>query len=115
MMGVIIFGRERDQAGLLVELKPAYQIDINNEKALIDTRNMLWSVFNIAQLLIGLTGQKCYRPIVEEANRVAPAFSRIFKEMILIASADKPLPRAGKGTVMRKAALVQYQTEIDNM
>lgn len=51
IMGVIIFGRERDQAGVLIELKPAYQIDISNEKALIDARNMLWLVFNIALLL----------------------------------------------------------------
>lgn len=35
--------------------------------------------------------------------------------MILIAAKDKPLPRAGKGTVMKKAALVQYQNEIDEM
>ena len=46
---------------------------------------------------------------------MAPAFSRIFKEMILVASKDKPLPRAGKGTVMRKAALAEYQNEIDEM
>ena len=56
-----------------------------------------------------------FRPIVEEANKVAPAFSRIYKEMILIASKDKPFPRAGKGTVMKKAAVVQYQKEIDEM
>jgi hypothetical protein len=56
-----------------------------------------------------------YRPIVEEANMIAPAFSRIFKEMILFASRDKPLPRAGKGTVMRKAALSLYEPEIESM
>lgn len=57
----------------------------------------------------------CHRPIVEEANKVAPGFSRIFKEMILITSPSKPLPRAGKGTVMRKAALQAYADEIDAM
>ena len=46
---------------------------------------------------------------------MAPAFSRIYKEMILIAAKDKPLPRAGKGTVMKKAALVQYQNEVEEM
>ncbi|KAF8956584.1 hypothetical protein BDZ97DRAFT_182167 [Flammula alnicola] len=35
--------------------------------------------------------------------------------MILIASRDKPLPQAGKGNVMRKAALLAYQNEIDGM
>jgi len=56
-----------------------------------------------------------YRPIVEEANKVAPSFSRLYKEFILFASKGKPLPRAGKGTVMRKAALNAYSKEIDEM
>jgi hypothetical protein len=55
------------------------------------------------------------RPIIEEANENAPAFSRIFKEMILFASADKPLPRAGKGTVQFKAAISLYAPEIESM
>ncbi|KAF8956600.1 hypothetical protein BDZ97DRAFT_2062868 [Flammula alnicola] len=96
IMGVTMFGRERDQAGVLVELKPPYAIDVNDEKELIAIRNTLW-------------------PIVEEANKVAPAFSRIFKEMILIAARDRPLPRAGKGTIMRKAALLAYESEIDEI
>lgn len=55
------------------------------------------------------------RPTIEEANRIAPAFSRIFKEMILFTSQDKPLPRAGKGTVLRKAAVNLYSPEIEAM
>jgi hypothetical protein len=35
--------------------------------------------------------------------------------MILFASRDKPLPRAGKGTVMRKAAIDLYAPEIEAM
>ncbi|KAF9475758.1 putative aminoadipate reductase [Pholiota conissans] len=92
--GVVTFGRERDQAGVLIEVKPAYVIDVNDTKSLTDLRNELWH-------------------IVEEANKVAPAFSRIFKEMILVAASDKPLPRAGKGTIMRKTALAEYNGEID--
>ncbi|KAH9475986.1 putative NRPS-like protein biosynthetic cluster [Psilocybe cubensis] len=94
IMGTVMFGREREQAGVLIELKPAFAIDPSNEDELIKMRNMLW-------------------PIVEEANKVAPAFSRIFKELILITSPQKPLPRAGKGTVMRKAAVSIYAPEID--
>ncbi|KAF8901178.1 acetyl-CoA synthetase-like protein [Gymnopilus junonius] len=92
----IIFGRDHDQTGVLVELKPEMAIDPDNEKALIAVRNALW-------------------PVVEEANKVGPAFSRIFKEMILITSPNKPLPRAGKGTVMRKAALSAYHDEIEEI
>jgi len=54
-----------------------------------------------------------YRPIIENANKVAPAFSKLFKEMILITPEEKPLPRAGKGTVMRKLALQVYNDEIE--
>lgn len=35
--------------------------------------------------------------------------------MILVASPGKPLPRAGKGTVMRKAALKAYEAEIEQL
>lgn len=35
--------------------------------------------------------------------------------MILFSSPDKPLPRAGKGTVMRKAALELYASDIASM
>lgn len=55
------------------------------------------------------------RPIVEEANRGAPAYSRIFKELILVTRPDKPLPRTEKGTVMRKLALRAYNDEIEKM
>lgn len=55
------------------------------------------------------------RPAIEEANRIAPSFSRIFKEMILIVNPEKPLPRVGKGTVAKKAALALYETEINEL
>ncbi|KAJ3917166.1 hypothetical protein F5877DRAFT_91368 [Lentinula edodes] len=74
IQGAVMFGRERDQTGLLVEPN-----------------------------------------LVQDANRIAPAFSRIFKELILVASPDKPLPRVGKGTVARKAALALYEPEINEL
>ena len=43
---------------------------------------------------------------------MAPSFSRIFKEMILVTHKEKPLARTGKGTLMRKAALKEYSYEI---
>ncbi|KAG6847104.1 hypothetical protein H0H93_010078, partial [Arthromyces matolae] len=93
IQGAAIFGRERPQTGVLIELGPGVDIDYQDQTQLARLRNELW-------------------PTIEEANTVAPAFSRIFKEMILFASKDKPLPRAGKGTVMRKAALNAYAQEI---
>ncbi|KAJ7195361.1 putative aminoadipate reductase [Mycena pura] len=92
--GTVMFGRDRAQAGILIEPIPPLQIDTADPGQVTVLRNMFWS-------------------LVEEANAIAPAFSRIYKEMILFTSKDKPLPRAGKGSVMRKAALSLYASEID--
>ena len=43
-MGAIVFGRERDQAGVLIEVKPPFQIDVKDESAVIELRNAIWSV-----------------------------------------------------------------------
>ncbi|KAJ6575613.1 putative aminoadipate reductase [Mycena vulgaris] len=94
--GAVIFGRDRAQAGILIETIPNLQIDVQDPVQLAELRNKIW-------------------PVIEDANEIAPAFSRIFKETILFASADKPLPRAGKGTVMRKAALSLYAPEIESI
>ncbi|KAG6908134.1 putative NRPS-like protein biosynthetic cluster [Tephrocybe rancida] len=96
LQGVLVFGRQRDHTGLLVELCPGAEIDVTDPSQVENIRNELW-------------------PTVEEANRGVPAFSRIFKDMIIVASKAKPLPRAGKGTVMRKAALEVYAGEIEHM
>ncbi|KAF7297405.1 General substrate transporter [Mycena indigotica] len=92
--GVVMFGWKRDEAGILIETIPSAQIDVHSEEAVTQLRHQLW-------------------PIIEQANQHAPAFSRIFKEMILFTSANKPLPRTGKRTVMRKLALKEYAEEID--
>ncbi|KAF8151163.1 hypothetical protein K438DRAFT_2084818 [Mycena galopus ATCC 62051] len=92
----IAFGHERAQTGILIETPPELQIDVKDPIQLADLRNTVW-------------------PVIEEANAIAPRFSRIFKEMILFTSLDKSLPRAGKGTVLRKAAISLYATEIDAM
>ncbi|KAF9078805.1 hypothetical protein BDP27DRAFT_1310201 [Rhodocollybia butyracea] len=96
LSGSIMFGRQRDQPGILLEPLPEYQVDVNNDAEVSKFRNLIW-------------------PVVEEANRIAPAFSRIFKEMILVVDPKKPLPRVGKGTVARKAALALYDSEIDKL
>ncbi|KAF8878948.1 putative aminoadipate reductase [Infundibulicybe gibba] len=96
IMGAIVFGREHDQPGILIEPTPESQIDVASDQQLANFRNRIWNV-------------------IEEANKVVPAFSRIFKELILTTSKEKPLPRAGKGTVMRKAALKLYDREIERL
>ncbi|KAH7879221.1 uncharacterized protein C8R40DRAFT_1166466 [Lentinula edodes] len=96
IQGAVVFGRQRDQAGILIEPTPDNQTDVANEAAISQFRNKIW-------------------PFIEQANEISPAYSRIYKEMILITSPDKPLPRAAKGTVMRKAAYNLYQKEINQI
>ncbi|KAF8834980.1 acetyl-CoA synthetase-like protein, partial [Paxillus ammoniavirescens] len=92
--GVIMFGRERSQVGILIEPQPEYIVDTTDDKAIAEFRNKIW-------------------PVIEEANLTAPAFSRIFKEMILIADKSKPILRTPKGTLQKKATVKAYETEID--
>ncbi|TRM56544.1 hypothetical protein BD626DRAFT_618939 [Schizophyllum amplum] len=89
----IMFGRGRDEAGILIEPAPRHAVDVNDDAQLAAFRNAVW-------------------PVIEEANRGAPGYSRIFKELILVTHPDKPLPRTAKGTVMRKLALQAYDDEI---
>lgn len=66
-------------------------------------------------VILSFYNDRIFRPVVEEANSVAPAFSRIFKELILVADNKKPFLRAEKGTVMRKATLDVYAQEIEDL
>ncbi|KAI6042365.1 acetyl-CoA synthetase-like protein [Pisolithus marmoratus] len=84
--GVCMFGRGRSQAGVLVEPRPEYAIDVENQKQVAEFRNLIW-------------------PSIEEANKDAPNFSRIFKEIMLVTSRDKP--------VTKKATLCPYESEIN--
>ncbi|EGO19943.1 hypothetical protein SERLADRAFT_418199 [Serpula lacrymans var. lacrymans S7.9] len=89
--GALMFGREQNQAGILIETSD--EIDFNDNNQIEEMKSKIW-------------------PTIEEANKGAPAFSRIFKEMILFAHPDKSLPRAAKGSIMRKASLKLYEQEI---
>lgn len=95
IQGVIVFGEQQNQPGVLIELKDTTRYPRNDED-LKSIRNELW-------------------PIIEEANSIAPGFSRIYKDMVIFVSPDKPFPRAGKGTIMRKAALLAYAPEIESL
>jgi thioester reductase-like protein/acyl-CoA synthetase (AMP-forming)/AMP-acid ligase II len=94
--GAVMFGRGRNQVGILIEPRAGCEVDVDDHKQLAEFRNRVWSE-------------------VEEANQEAPAFSRIFKEMILVTRSDKPMLRAGKGTVNKKATVKLYEEEIDTL
>ncbi|KDQ22257.1 putative long-chain acyl-CoA synthetases domain synthetase [Pleurotus ostreatus PC15] len=95
IQGVIIFGEQQNHPGVLIELKDGTRYPRTDED-IKSIRNELW-------------------PIIEEANAIAPTFSHIYKDMIIFVPPNKPFPRAGKGTIMRKAALVAYAPEIESL
>ena len=54
-------------------------------------------------------------PTLEEANRLCPAHARISKSHILFTKPDKPMSRAGKGTVQRRFTIENYSNELENL
>ncbi|GJE99007.1 acetyl-CoA synthetase-like protein [Phanerochaete sordida] len=92
----VMFGRGREQCGVLIEPRPEHAVQPNDQAALVEFRNKIW-------------------PAVEEANKIAPTFARLFKETIIVTDPAKPLPRAAKGTVIRPQAMKLYAEEIANL
>ena len=87
--GCIILGQGRFQSALLIE--PT--IPTNDADSVIEK---IW-------------------PTVQEANAIAPAYARILRSMILVSPPDKPFPRTGKGTVLRKKTIDMLAKEIEGM
>ncbi|EEB88593.1 hypothetical protein MPER_13499, partial [Moniliophthora perniciosa FA553] len=54
-------------------------------------------------------------PKVNDANRVAASYSRIFPEMILPTSPSKPFMYTEKGSLRRGAILKAYTSNIDEL
>lgn len=88
--GALVAGLARFQASLLVEAV-APPTDEAEKGALLDA---IW-------------------PSVQAANKESPSYGRIHRNMIIFTSADKPMLRAGKGTVQRQATLDLYAAELD--
>ena len=40
--GAVMFGRGRNECGVIVEPSPAYAIDVNDPSAVVDFRNKIW-------------------------------------------------------------------------
>ncbi|KAK0220052.1 hypothetical protein IW262DRAFT_1554790 [Armillaria fumosa] len=91
--GSIMFGR-KFHAGVLIDPKPEFKIDLSNPKQVADFRNRIW-------------------PTIEKMNNFAPKHSRIFKEvMILVSSPSKPFTYTTKNTARRLPVLEDYEDEI---
>ncbi|KAF7347147.1 Acetyl-CoA synthetase-like protein [Mycena venus] len=94
--GAVMFGRERNQVGVLVEPNVQYKMDPKDEKKVAEFRDLIW-------------------PVIEEANENAPAFARIYKEMILVTEPGRPMARAPKGTVIKKSTVALYKQDIEEL
>lgn len=92
----VVFGTGRTQNGVLVAPASDFVFDPSNETALAEFRNAIW-------------------PSVEKANATSPSHSQIWKEMLLVTSPGKDLPRTDKGSVRRKNAIQLYAGEIDDL
>ena len=87
--GAIIGGDGEFQTSLLVE--PRTAVSTEHERA--ELLPELW-------------------PTIKDANRDCPAHGRIMKDFVIFTDPEKPLPRAGKETVQRHAALKLYAPEM---
>lgn len=96
VQNAIVFGAGRVQNGVLIVPLDDCAFDPSDRHKLREFRNTIW-------------------PSVQQANLESPAHSQIWKQMILIASPDKPLPCTDKGTVKRKSALDLYEHEISDL
>lgn len=92
--GALVVGTRRFQASLLIELAASEGSQSLSTAQQAELIERIW-------------------PSVEEANNVALAHARVEKALILILPSDRPLIRAGKGTIQRPASIAQYATEID--
>ncbi|KAI0773189.1 acetyl-CoA synthetase-like protein [Trametes elegans] len=90
----LMFGYGKVQNGVLVMPAGEYTIDPSDIEQVEVFRNNIW-------------------PSVERANEYAPQHSRIFKEMILVAS--KPFQLNVKGYPRRGIILKEYQDKIEQL
>ncbi|CAL1699334.1 unnamed protein product [Somion occarium] len=90
----VMFGRGRFYAGVVIDPRPGHEFDPQDQDRLSDFRNKIW-------------------PTVERMNEFAPQHSRIFKEMIMVASPTKPFQYTAKNTARRQAIIADYDPEIE--
>ncbi|RPD79527.1 acetyl-CoA synthetase-like protein [Lentinus tigrinus ALCF2SS1-7] len=90
----ILFGEGKLQNGVLIEPSPDCDVVSGDPDSLRSYRNRIWST-------------------IERANQFAPQHSRIFKEMILVASPEKAIEYNAKGLPRRTPNLRRYHDEIE--
>ncbi|CAL1699315.1 unnamed protein product [Somion occarium] len=90
----VIFGRGKFNAGVVIDPRAGFGFDPKHQDQLVEFRNKIW-------------------PTVERMNEYAPQHSRLFKEMIMVASSSKPFTYTAKNTARRQAIIADYEPEIE--
>ncbi|KAH7340351.1 hypothetical protein B0J17DRAFT_315649 [Rhizoctonia solani] len=94
VQSVVMFGREQNQTGLLIELSDQLNsLPNEDDESIID---QIW-------------------PFIELANNNTSTHARITREAIIFSELSRPLPRTPKGNVARAAALRLYADDIARM
>ncbi|PYH65836.1 acetyl-CoA synthetase-like protein [Aspergillus vadensis CBS 113365] len=92
LTGALVAGAQLFQAALIVELgRSEVGLSTSDRAAAIER---LW-------------------PSIQQANEECPAHTRIAKRHILFTTPEKPMLRAGKGTVQRAGTLATYAAELN--
>jgi len=89
----LVIGAQRLQAALLIELTNNKDMSPQEELDMID---QIW-------------------PAVENANKECPRHAKVSKTHIVFVKPNKPMVRAGKGTVVRQQTLNLYADETDDL
>lgn len=89
----IVFGKQRWEAGLLIELRDTKSLNVTERAQMIEK---LW-------------------PTIQIANRDAPSHARVSPSHILFVEPDLPVQRTSKDTVRRQISLGQYRERIERL
>ncbi|KAI0774958.1 hypothetical protein BD413DRAFT_655899 [Trametes elegans] len=95
ILTAIVFGNARIELGILVD--PVSRADSSGHELDAEKiKDLIW-------------------PTVESVNVGCKSYARIRREMILVASPDKPPERTPKGTAKRRICLKMYAKEIEGL
>ncbi|KAI0429337.1 hypothetical protein F5Y09DRAFT_331905 [Xylaria sp. FL1042] len=92
--GALVTGDHRFRLCLLIELKPESAPKTEEERQRV--LDELW-------------------PTIHEANKAAPKFGQVPKELVIFISPSKPFSRASKGTIQRRLSIAAYEEEIEEL
>ncbi|KAF8751588.1 Male sterility protein [Rhizoctonia solani] len=96
VLSAIMFGRERSQTGVLIELEESVSSMYATQEGRLKAIDEVW-------------------PFIERANQTSATHSRLERRTIILVDPTHPLPRTVKEGVSRPGALKLYASVIEEM